>query len=80
MPSTLLQPHYIKIHVVLQKKSGCGRKEDISEPNHSAECSVMRRWLKIGHISKIPHTYTHTFHRRLGFQKLQHELLQTPEI
>ena len=54
-----------------------------TEPNHSAECSVKRKWLKIGHTSKIPQTYTHTqhtLHRRLGFQKLHHELLQTPEI
>jgi hypothetical protein len=30
LPSTLLQPHYIKFHVELQKESSCGREEDIS--------------------------------------------------
>jgi hypothetical protein len=29
-----------------------------TEPNHSAECSVKRRWFKIGHTSKIPHIHT----------------------
>jgi hypothetical protein len=31
-----------------------------TEPNHSAEYSLKRRWLKIGHTSKIPQTHTHT--------------------
>jgi hypothetical protein len=38
-----------------------------TEPSHSAECSVKRRWLKIGHTSKIPHTYTH-FTGNWGFK------------